>query len=307
MLKNRILSTLKFFDLQDYPVTLLELHKFLLADVESLKTQINTSWEFIDNNSNDNNNISIDEIARCLDGECRSEIEQKNGFYCLCGRANIIGQRLDNYFYGIKRERRIRKYISGLRHVPFVRGVALAGSQAMGQNREFSDIDLLIIVEPEFLWLARTGVTAYFQFLGKRRHGHYIADRFCLNHYLAGVKKISEFKNLYTAGEYAKLRPLVYGEAVAEFQTKNCDWIAAFLPQFEPLFVNDNQVQVQSSVQKKLEAWLGSGFGRYLEKILRRWQLPKIRQEEFILVREDELSFHPQSKQQKLLQQFFVG
>ena len=34
MLKERILSTLKFFDLQDYPVTLLELHKFLLADVQ---------------------------------------------------------------------------------------------------------------------------------------------------------------------------------------------------------------------------------------------------------------------------------
>ena len=121
---------------------------------------------------------------------------QKNGFYCLKGRAAIIDQRLANYIYGIKRERRIRRFIGGLRFLPFVRRAALAGSQAQGVQKSDSDIDLLIIVEPEFLWLGRTAVTAYFQILGLRRHGKKIANRFCLNHYLAGVKiidRISKF------------------------------------------------------------------------------------------------------------------
>lgn len=317
MLKQRILSTLKFFDLQDYPVTLLELHKFLLADVQILKSKINTSWELISESASDNQKLSINEVLSCLDKECQNETKQQNGFYCLPGRTEIIDRRLANYFYGIKRERRIRRFIGGLRFLPFVRGAALAGSQAQGAQKTASDIDLLIIVDPKFLWLGRTAVTAYFQMLGLRRHGDKIANRFCLNHYLAGVKTLTELRNLYTAWEYAKLRPLVYGAAVAEFQQKNSFWIQAFFPNFEspiyhilaPSYFKRGGLHGSPDestwLQKSLERMLTGKFGRWLESKLKNWQLPKIRQEEFILVREDELSFHPQSKQQTLLQRFF--
>ncbi len=304
MLKQRILSTLKFFDLQDYPVTLLELHKFLLADAQFLKSQINTSWELISESADDNQKISIDEVLRCFDEECQNETEQKSGFYCLKGRSGIIEQRLANYIYGIGRERRIRKFIGGLRYLPFMRGVALAGSQAQGVQKPDSDIDLLIIIEPKFLWLGRTAATAYFQILGLRRHGKKIAGRFCLNHYLAGVKTVTELRNLYTAWEYAKLRPLVYGRTVAEFQQINRAWVQTFFPNFEPM---PSEIKNSSRLQRALEQSLSGGFGRWLEKVLRSWQLPKIRREEFILVLEDELSFHPQSKQRELLAKFFVG
>jgi hypothetical protein len=318
MLKQRILSTLKFFDLQGYPLTLLELHKFLLADIQTIKSRINTDWELINNNDNynDNNETTIDQVLKCVDIECQNEIEQQKGFYCLRGRAVIINQRLANYIYGIKREQRICSFAKGLRHLPFVRGVALAGSQAQGVQKPDSDIDLLIILEPKFLWLGRTTVTAYFQALGLRRHGKKIADRFCLNHYLAGVKTISEFRNLYTAWEYAKLRPLVYGRAIAEFQQINCPWIRIFFPNFEladlyhplaPSYSKRGNTDQPPSLQKNLERMLSGKFGRWLEEKLKNWQLPKIRQEEFILVREDELSFHPQSKQRELLAKFFAG
>ncbi len=302
MLRDRILSTLRFFDLQDYPLTLLELHKFLLADVEGLKQHINTQWELIGDYQS--GQVGVDQIIQCLKTECRNEIVQQNGFFCLAGRQEIIRRRQQSYFYGIKRQRLIRRFAKGLRHLPFVRGVALAGSQALGAQKADSDIDLLIIVDPKFLWLARTAVTAYFQVLGRRRHGQKIADRFCLNHYLAGVKTIAELRNLYTACEYAKLLSLVYPQVITEFQQKNRGWIAAFLPNFEPMLAGEGQ---PSSAQKFLERMLGGKFGQWLERRLKNWQLPKIRQEQFILVRDDELSFHPQSKQRKLLQRFFIG
>lgn len=305
MLKIRILSTLKFFDLQDLPVTLLELHKFLLADVGLLKNQINTQWELVGENLGVDV-VGISEVARCLENECADVVEQKHGFYCLKGREVVIDQRLASYLYGIRREKLIRKYIKGLARVPFVRGVALAGSQAMGQQKEGSDIDLLIIVDPKFLWLARTGVTAYFQLLGRRRHGQKIANRFCLNHYLAGVKEIGELKNLYTAWEYAKLRPLVYTDTIVNFQMKNSDWIAVFMPNFATGWGGQPMAGPTSRIQKISERWLSGVFGLWLEQKLKNWQLPKIRQEEFILVREDELSFHPQSKQKELLGKFFI-
>jgi hypothetical protein len=197
-----------------------------------------------------------------------------------------------------------------------VRGAALAGSQAMGQQKFNSDVDLLTIVEPKFLWLGRTAVTFYFQVLGLRRHGKKISDRFCLNHYLAGIKTIGELKNLYTAWEYAKLRPLVYEGAVAEFQEKNSLWIKMFFPNFEctdsyhplaPSYSKRGDAEVPSSFQIKIERMLEGKFGQWLEIKLKNWQLPKIRREEFILVLDDELSFHPQSKQRELLAKFFAG
>lgn len=302
MLKNRIISTLKFFDLQDYPVTLLELHEFLIEDLQILRTRINTSWELINESVGFNLKVNIDEVLKCLETECQNEVRQKNGFYCLQGRINIIDQRLANYIYGIKRERRIRRFIGGLGYLPFVRGAALAGSQAMGQQKEASDIDLLIIVEPKFLWLGRTLVTAYFQILGMRRHGKKISNRFCLNHYLGGIKTISELRNLYTAWEYIKLRPLAGRGVVKEFQLKNYSWTSAFFPNLE---LKPEKAETATGSQKFFETLLSGKFGSFLENQLRSWQLPKIRREEFILVRQDELSFHPQSKQEILLNRFF--
>jgi hypothetical protein len=312
MLKDRILSTLRFFDLQDYPLTLLELHKFLLADLAELKSHLDQHWELKSVPSGHASSpVPVGEILNCLETEMFAEIECRHGFYALRGRGGLVDQRLENYLYGIKREQLIRRFLHGVRRVPFVRGVALAGSQAMGQQKQNSDIDLLIIVDPKFLWLARTGVTAYFQFFGHRRHGQKIANRFCLNHYLAGIKRISELRNLYTAWEYAKLRPLAFRHTVAEYQQKNLPWLAMFFPNFEPNFgshtANFPEHSGQIWPQYQLEQMLSGAFGRWLEAKLKNWQLPNIRQEKFILVRDDELSFHPQSKQKDLLQKFFAG
>lgn len=302
MLKNRILSTLRFFDLQDYPLTLLELHKFLLTDIQILKTRINTGWELISEPSANNQKANIDEILKYLEAECQNETEQKNGFYCLNGRAAIIGQRLANYIYGIKRERRIRRFAAGLRYLPFVRGAALGGSQAMGLNKETSDIDLLVITEANFMWLARTWVTVYFQILGIRRYGRHIANRFCLNHYLARPAAVNCERNLYKAMEYGRLRPLIYSGCIEEFQRNNAGWINAFFPNWEKIKLAAEQPPY---FQKLFERMFNNSFGRFLEKHLQSWQMARIKQGGFIFVTNEEMSFHPGSKHESLLQGFF--
>ena len=293
MLKDRILATLKFFDLQDYPLTLLELHTFLLNDPAQTKSSLDENWELTMPPVALDEIITADEILSCLQNECTNIVEFEKGFYCLLGRKEIITLRWRNYLFGIKRERLIKKYISGLRHVPFVRGVALGGSQAMGLNKEASDIDLLIITEENFMWLARTFVTFYFQILGNRRHGKKIANRFCLNHYLSKPKTVGQEKNLYKAMEYGRLRPLVYPEAIEVFQNNNADWIKNFFPNWTVL---KQPRTAKSGLQKKLERLLNNKFGKWIERRLQSWQIARIKQGEFIFVTADELSFHPESK-----------
>ncbi len=300
MLQNRIISTLQFFDLQDIPLTLFELHKFLVNDPAEIKKNINFEFEHIGEASKEYEQVTLDAVFFVLENQLKDQIQTKNGYYCLPGRVNIIDLRINNYFYGFKREKIIKKYSGFLKNIPFVRGVALAGSQALGQPKDSSDIDLLIITDSKFLWLARTLVTIFFQVIGKRRYGKNIANRFCLNHYLAGPKAINNLKNFYTASEYLKLRPLAFPEVVREFQKAN-PWIFSFFP-------NSQQFNLEKSVQPKgqkvLEKLFIGSFGKWLELNLKAWQLRRIRQEKFIVVTGDELSFHPESKQKDVLLRF---
>ncbi len=303
MLKNRILSTLYFFDLQDYPLTLLELHEFLVADLEQLKGSVDGQGEIVVNGTKSKPEapVSIDRILQSLDIECLGEAENTLGFYHLPGRKALVAARLDNYAFGLKREKLVKKYINGLRHLPFIRGAALGGSQALGLAKPTSDIDLFIITDPRFLWLGRTLATIYFQILGVRRHGKKIANRFCLNHYLAGAKQLEQIKNLYSAMEYARLRFLIYGRGIAAFQQNNFFWIGLCFPNWRPSIAGEETL---SALQQRLENLLTNKFGAWLEQKLKHWQLPRIKQQKFIIVEDDELSFHPDSKQEGLLRAF---
>ena len=302
MLQDCIIATLRFFDLQDLALTLQELHDFLIRPAAEYHHLLNEHGDLTAVPENfPTGAVRIDEILSCLDQECAGLVEERYGLYFLPGRKALATKRLENYLYGLYREKRVKKYLPGVRHLPFVRGVALSGSQALGLPKASSDIDLFIITDPHFLWLTRTLVTAYFQVCGLRRHGTKIANRFCLNHYISGQKSITELKNLYTACEYLKLRPVAYPSVVAGFQRVNLPWIRAFFPNARTV---DEESKPQSAWQKFLEKIFTNHFGAWLEQKLKSWQLPKIHQEKFIVVADDELSFHPDSKQQALLTRF---
>ncbi len=301
MLEQRIISTLKFFDLQDCPLTLLELHKFLLANIETVRQSLDEKFE-LNQPSPASPAVAVEAVLACLEGECAGEVMEYKGFYALAGRQELIQQRLNNYYYGFAREKLIKRFASGLRHLPFVRGVALAGSQALGLQKMGSDIDLLIITDQKFMGLVRLLVTCYFQILGLRRHSDKVANRFCLNHYIAVGKIIDQDKNLYSAAEYLKLRPLVYHEAVANFQKQNHGWTASLFPNAS---IESPSKDQPSRLQSLLERLLTNPFGLFLEKFSRMLQRRRITKSEFIVVSDDELSFHPNNRKQQLFKSFF--
>lgn len=304
MLSDRIISTIKFFDLQDYPLTAFEVWRYLISEKSSLKEQLDENFELKDGVDEFKSvPVHFDTVLGQLDSLVEGgDLVEVNGFYTFPKRKSIIGTRLVNYRYGIPRERKIKRFLPFTKHLPFVRGISLAGSQAMGLQRSTSDIDLLIITDPRFIWLGRTFLTAYFQIFGIRRHGKKITNRFCLNHYVAQPREVDVEKNLYKAMEYCKLRPVVYGEVTTKFQEAHKNWIKLFFPNitFDSLGVDS-----VSFAQKFIEKLFDNRFGLWLEKKLGQWQLGRIKQDKYVFVKEDELSFHPDSKQETLLKAFF--
>lgn len=303
MLVNRIIATIRFFDLQNFPLTANEIHQFLINDTEFLQTKIDGNFELQDQSQITHPKIHLDTILTQLHILSREgRLEQRNGFYCLQGRGQIIEERLQNYLYGLRREKLIRRYAGFAKHLPFVRSIALLGSQAMGQQKSNSDIDLFVITDPNYIGLARFFLTSYFQILGVRRHGQKIANRFCLNHYLAGPVNLSKDRNLYTAYEYLKARVLVNQNIYNDFLEEN-DWVYLFFPNAER---PKSQIREQASrTQLFLEKLFNNKLGHWLEQKMLNAQLARIEQSEFTISSDSEMSFHPDNRKKDLFQRFF--
>lgn len=303
MLAERIQNTLRFFDLQSLPLTAYEIHQYLVADVTAIKNKIDERFELKSEISTPTAPVHFDTILTQLYILSREgKIISKNGFYALAGKEDLIAQRQKNYLFGLRREKLIKSYLVPTKHIPFVRGIALAGSQALGQQRSTSDIDLLIITDTKYMWTARTLLSAWFHVFGVRRHGKKISNRFCLNHYLANAREVDAERNLYKAMEYTKLRSVVYPHGIREFQQANEHWIRQFFPNVE---FGDIYPVKQSLVQMYSEKLFTNRLGSWFEARLKAWQQKRIQQDQFVFVREDELSFHPESKHETLLQGFF--
>ena len=152
------------------------------------------------------------------------------------------------------------------------------------------------------MWTARTLLSAWFHIFGVRRHGKKIANRFCLNHYLANPREVDAERNLYKAMEYTKLRAIVGVGQIRKFQRANVIWIRQFFPNVTFPLVKS---QTKSRLQDFLEKFLTNKIGDWLEYRLEQWQQKRIRQDQFVFVRKDELSFHPGSKHESLLKGYF--
>jgi predicted nucleotidyltransferase len=284
MLSQAILETVRYFDVQDHCLTPLDISKYLLK-IPDLPDRP----------------YSIYEIIEELEGSLKDQVQSHQGFYFLTGREELVTKRLHNNFYATKRLKRMKRYLPFVRHIPYVQAVGVGGSEALNNSKEGSDIDLLVITNNNRIWLARLFVTTYFQFLGMRRYKSNVADRFCLNHYLAEEKELSEDHNLYTAVEYASIVPYYGSDVLHRFHQKNYSWIKNFLAQ--PHFVR-NDTPEPSRFKKITEAVLDSTIGDPLNAFVGYFQRKKIQPLEHIIISDDELSFHPDSKGRRVLAKY---
>lgn len=304
MLSERVKNTLRFFNLQGTALTLLEVHKFLLPSQALLLQVLDQQYEYTGVRPEQvADTASAGDLLLCLDTLVAArEVVQHDGLYALSDYSELPKQRLQGYVYGLPRERLIARVTSQTRHLPFVESVVLVGSQALGLPKASSDIDVLVLVRPGFMWLARLFLTVYFQVLGVRRHGGQVANRFCLNHYVTTGKLLDQDRNIYTASEYTKARALTYPEVWQAFLEANSQWLKVFFPEYQRERFASSQV---SRIKKILEYPLDTWFGRRLDAWLGAWQHKRLHLGEFIVASPTELSFHPNNRKKNLFRRFF--
>lgn len=123
--------------------------------------------------------------------------------------------------------------INFLRSVPTIKLIALTGSLSMDNAKPDDDLDLMLVTTNNTLWLTRLFVIPIFRFFFKVRtplHLHY-PNSVCLNLWLdESALKVPENKhNLYIAHEVLQIKPLLNrGQVYEQFIHQN-SWTATHL------------------------------------------------------------------------------
>ncbi len=230
---KKFLSSLIYHSIFDYPLTVAEIHRFLISDrpvsEKAAKQEINNLLK-------------------------SGEILSKNGFILS---SSIIHHSLSVSALRLRRQKisaekleiadRSAKIIS---IIPWVKMVAVTGALAMENAGENDDIDLMIVAANNRLWIVRPMALLLVSFFFKRRrpaqkemtndefrmmndkNDHLLfniqhstfKDTVCLNLWLdeSALAIPAGQRNLYTAHELAQMKPVINKDGTYErMMTKN--------------------------------------------------------------------------------------
>lgn len=163
-LEEAIVKTVAYFSLSSYPLTLIELTRYLFG-LE----------------------VGIAEVRNCLNQSewLKSKISQQQGFIMLIGRESDISTRAERYIVSDQKIKKVRRALRVISSVPSVRSIILCNNIGILNSTEESDIDLLIIVKDGQLWITRFILLILTELLGVRIHGEDAKDKLCLSFMLS--------------------------------------------------------------------------------------------------------------------------
>lgn len=268
-LEKSILKTVSFFDLLQYPLTLLEIHKWLFNDEGKLDRA-----------------VSLSQLSDCLDGSdvLKTKLAASASFYCLAGRQSICGTRQQRYIITRQKYRLARKGLLALALLPFVESVFLCNNFGYNNLHRESDIDIFIIASPRRLFLTRLFATLAISLLGLRPGKHSQADRLCLSFYVSSENldfhrlRITE-PDIYFDYWLSNLLPAYDTGAHNRLLAAN-SWLAKTLPNLLPIVPAPQRTIILGAwgrIAKQAAAGLLSGrLGDRLEAWAKKIQLKKI-------------------------------
>lgn len=313
LLEKSILATVGYYDVLDYPLTGFGVFKYLINPIHiiaQLGFSQNLELEPI-------NKVCYLDILKSLNNQpLGNYIEEKNGFYFLRDRKEIIKTRIERQKISDQKWRKARKIIKWLQIIPYLRLVAISGSKALSNAKKDSDIDLLIIAKHKRIWTARFLLTLFIHLIAKRRHHKKTKNRLCLNHYITDQSLKINFPSLYNSQTYSHLIPVLETEQgiYKKFQQAN-QWIKDYLFNYPKEEIPD-QHQIKKSgclgkIAKFQEFILNTFIGNVLEKFFKIIQKISIKIHSFrdkgegrVIANEFQLEFHPQSPELKIIDKY---
>lgn len=308
MLEQLIIGAIVYFDIFEYPLTLLELHRFLLCQ----------------NSGEVNREYSLNEVRQALSGSSdrprpvttdgwQDKIVCQYGFYCLAGRGEIIQTRKRRYIFAKHKYDRTRWVSKILSRWPFIRMIAVCNSLAYDNAREESDIDLFVITSARGVWWARFFSLLILQILRLRPGQGGIKDKICLSFFIdednLNLRDLQVGRGDYYLPYWlSTLYPLYdAGGFYVQFLLAN-NWVLNFLPQARPITSHRiRAIPDKSSVKYLLEALLAP-FTSIVKFIQTRAFPPEIykliNRDSRVRVGDGILKFHTNDRREQYMEEF---
>ena len=268
-LKN-IIFTIAYYNALDYRPTTFYVWKNLIT--------INKSKQKV---------LFLDIIKGLKLLEEKKEIFLINGFWSVAQMDKNDKQRSQVYKTQIQKNKistakikQAKKWARALSWLPYLRGLMLTGTLAMKRGGVSSDWDVLVVLKQDRIWLGRFILSAWLEFIHKRRHGKYIKDRFCLNQFMVDGKLEFQERNEFAANEILVSRQLLgTNNLKKQFIQKNKKWVKEFKPNFKirniktNKIINTVQLRLQNIVEQTLE---GIGLATFLNILFKKVMIKKI-------------------------------
>jgi predicted nucleotidyltransferase len=305
LIEKQILATIVYYDIFDYPLTSLEVFSYLI--------EVGAG----DSRKSEN---SMGDILECLENNAmlKNRIDVKFGFFFLRGRSEIVAKRMERKKIADQKWKRAKRIFRIIQAIPFLRNIFVSGSLALGNSREDSDIDIMIVAEKGRIWTVRVLVTILTAVLGVRRHKKDTENKICLNHYITDQSLRIPFQSIYNAQSYIHLKNVFDSEGDKEifekFQIEN-NWIRNYAVNYQ-----SSELGTSRSVKRNgairlfsgiFEYFLSGSFGDLLERKLSSIQSNKIKSNPFfrekggrVTINDDQLEFHPESHESRIIPDF---
>lgn len=212
-------ATISFFDLVEYPLTLLEVHRWL--------------W---------NMKADTREVYQAL--HKHPELECTNGFYHLKNKKQHVELRLLRYSITEQKLKKLKPFLRLIATLPYVKTIMLSDSIGIYNAKESSDIDISIITSPQKIWSTRFWAAMPAQILGLRpkilQTGEvYKKDKICLCFYTT-TDHLNLEKERITQPDIdfiywiSSMFPIYNVENAYESFFQANSWIQKYLPNMQP-------------------------------------------------------------------------
>lgn len=287
---DSIVRTILYADIFDYPLTSYEIWKWLIAS---------------------KGKITFTDIASAL-GDKKTTgksglfniIEEKEGYYFLKNKKKLVTLRKNRSSCSEAKIKLAQKYTFLLRFFPCIKLVGISGGLAIKNADENDDIDLFIITQHEFIWVARFISIIIMELLRVRRKpsSDSVKNLVCLNMFMdeSSLSLLPNERDMFSAHEVVQMYPIwSRGTIYNTFLYKN-RWVQQYLLHVLPTVVVKNDMKTVN-YRKSIFANPFSIL-QFLLKKIQIWHMQKRITTESIS--DTMLRFHPHDVRMKVLQEY---
>jgi len=271
-----IIKTLKYRSIFEFPISLEELHEFLISD--GLSSPVDKD-------------LFTQSVSSLVD---KKGIGHYNGYFYLDPNfnENLIIRREKHETYSRAKYREAEKLLKIFEKFNMIRFIGVTGSVAAANAHEKDDIDLFIITSKNTVWINRFLMFSYLKLRFK-------LGRFCPNIFIDEENLKWPDQNIYIAHDILLMKPLLNKDKTYEKFIHNNIWIFNY-------FINYPLQKISMDFRVDNNSSQGNGFfmkmTKITNKILMKMQLMYMKRGQILgKFNENYIQFLKKDHQEKIL------